>query len=166
MNSASAIIQNLEVILHKERPDRDADVMLAFPDTIHAKRFLLKVPANYAARIIDKNLNIYYKNPVLSVVFKDPGASVVNLARFPFFREFQMGRIQTGPQVEDEEKDERENLGHYIPIDVHLDDVESVVVPYKVFEHFVNKASNIVVRTCPCRERWACKDHSILMILN
>ena len=46
--------------------------MLAFPDTIHAKRFLLKVPANYAARIIDKKLNIYYKNPVLSVVFMDP----------------------------------------------------------------------------------------------
>jgi len=62
--------------------------------------------------------------------------------------------------TEENKKDDRENYGHYIPVDLPMGDFESDVVPYKVFEHFINKASNIVVRTCPCRERWDCQDHS------
>jgi len=137
----------------------DADVTLKFPNTIHAKRFLSKIPGNYAARIVDKKFNIYYKNPVLSVTFKDKEASVISLARLPFYRE--INKMQIGPTVEDEEKDTRENYGHYIPVNIPIGDFENVAVPYKVFEHFINKASNIVLRTCPCRERWECKDHSI-----
>ncbi|MFW9952437.1 MAG: hypothetical protein ACFFKA_20145, partial [Candidatus Thorarchaeota archaeon] len=44
---------------------KDADVTLKFPNTIHVKRFLSKITGNYAARIVDKKFNIYYKNPVL-----------------------------------------------------------------------------------------------------
>ena len=137
----------------------DADVTLKFPNTIHVKRFLSKIPGNYAARIVDKKLNIYYKNPVLSVVFKDRNASAIAIGRFPFYSE--LSKVQIGPQVEDEEKDTRENYGHYIPVNIPVGDFENVPVPYKVFEYFINKASNIVLRTCPCRERYECKDHSI-----
>jgi UDP-glucose 4-epimerase len=137
----------------------DADVTLKFPNTIHTKRFLSKISGNYAARIVNKKLNVYYKNPVLSVIFKDRGASAIAIGRFPFYRAFS--NIQIGPQVEEEEKDTRENYGHYIPVNLPLGDFESVPVPYKVFEYFINKASNIVLRTCPCRERYECKDHSI-----
>jgi len=137
----------------------DADVTLKFPNTIHVKRFLSKIPGNYAARIVDKKLNIYYKNPVLSVIFKDRNASAIAIGRFPFYSE--LSKVQIGPQVEDEEKDTRENYGHYIPVNIPLGDFENVPVPYKVFEYFINKASNIVLRTFPCRERYECKNHSI-----
>jgi UDP-glucose 4-epimerase len=137
----------------------DADVTLKFPNPIHAKRFLSKISGNYAARILDKKLNIYYKNPVLSVIFKDRGASAMAIGIFPFYQE--LGKIQIGPQVEDEEKDTRENYGHYIPVNLPIGDFENVPVPYKVFEYFINKSSNIVLRTCPCRERYECKNHSI-----
>jgi UDP-glucose 4-epimerase len=136
----------------------DADVTLKFPNMLHAKRFLSKITGNYAARIVDKKLNIYYKNPVLSVNFKDKEASALTLGRLPFYRE--LNKLQIGPQVEDEEKDKRENFGNYIPVNLPLGDFENVAVPYKVFEHFINKASNIVLRTCGCRERWDCKNHS------
>ncbi|MHA1355505.1 MAG: 4Fe-4S binding protein [Candidatus Heimdallarchaeota archaeon] len=137
----------------------DADVTLKFPNTIHTKRFLSKITGNYAARIVEKKLNIYYKKSVLSVIFKDRGASAMAIAKFPFYRE--LSNVQIGPQVEDEEKDTRENYGHYIPVNLPLGDFENVAVPYKVFEYFINKASNIVLRTCPCRERYECKNHSI-----
>jgi len=137
----------------------DADVTLKAPNTIHVKRFLSKIPGNYAARIVDKKLNIYYKNPVLSVIFKDRNASAIAIGRFPFY--IELSKVQIGPQVEDEEKDIRENYGHYIPVNIPIGDFENVPVPYKVFEYFINKASNIVLRTCPCRERYECKDHSI-----
>lgn len=137
----------------------DADITLKFPNPIQAKKFLSKIPANYAARIVDKKLNIYYKKPVLSVIIKDRDASAMVLGKFPFYTE--LSKIEIGPQVEDEEKDTRENYGHYIPVNIPVGDFENVPVPYKVFEHFINKASNIVLRTCPCRERYECKDHSI-----
>jgi len=137
----------------------DADITLTFPNPIHTKRFLSKIPGNYAARIVDKKLDFYYKKSVLSVIFKDRNASAMAIGRFPFFSE--LSNIQIGPQIEEEEKDTRENYGHYIPVNLPVGDYENVSVPYKVFEHFINKASNIVLRTCPCRERYECKNHSI-----
>jgi UDP-glucose 4-epimerase len=134
-------------------------VTLKFTNTIHTKRFLSKIPGNYAARIVNKKLNIYYKNPVLSVFFKDREASAVVLGKFPFYRE--LNKIEVGPQIEDEEMDTRENYGHYIAVNIPIGDFENIPVPYKVFEYFINKASNIVLRTCPCRERYECKNHSV-----
>jgi ferredoxin len=93
------------------------------------------------------------------VIFKDREASAIAIARFPFYLE--LSKTQLGPTVEDEEKDTRENYGHYIPVDLPIGDFENVAVPYKVFKHFINKASNIVLRTCPCRECYECKNHSV-----
>ena len=137
----------------------DADVTLKFTNPIHAKRFLSKIPGNYAARIVNKKLNIYYKHQVLHVVYKDRGAPALAIAKFPFCR--KLFKIKMGPQVEDEEKDTRENYGHYIPVNIPLGDYDNVPVPYKVLEYFINKASNIVLRTCPCRERYQCKNYPI-----
>jgi len=114
----------------------DVDVTLKFPNTIHTKRFLSKITGNYAARIVDKKLNIYYKNPVLSVIFKDREASAIALAKVPFYRE--LNKTQIGPTVEDEEKDKRENYGHYIPVNLPIGDFENVAVPYKVFEQYMS----------------------------
>ncbi len=137
----------------------DADVTLRFSNPIHAKRFLSKTTANWAARIVDKKLNVFYKQSVLNINFKEKDISSLNLLRLPFYRELNIP--QSGPTIENEEKDPRRNFGGYIPVDIPLGNYENVAVPYKVFEHFINKASNIVLRTCPCRERYGCKNHSI-----
>ncbi len=135
----------------------EADVLLKFPNPIHAKRFLSKIPANYTAKIVDKKLSFFYKKPVLILNFKDKGASSVNLGRLPFFRALN----KLSANAEEAMKEERKDLGHYIPMDLPLGNFEDVPVPYKVFEHFIMKSSNIVLRTCPCREAWQCKNHSI-----
>jgi ferredoxin len=53
----------------------------------------------------------------------------------------------------------RENFGAYIPINKNLGTYENKVIPYKVFEHFIEKASNIVLINCGCRVFNECKDH-------
>jgi len=138
----------------------DADLTLVFENPAYAKRFLLEASTNYAP-ILDENDNliICIKIPVLSVQFKDPDESFYSLTRLPFLRGLIMPSAPQSP-TEENKKDERENYGHYIPVDLPMGDFENDVVPYKVFEHFINKASNIVLRTCPCRERWDCQDHS------
>ena len=138
----------------------DADLNLEFENVDYAKRFLLEIPSNFAPILDeDKNLIITIKIPVLSVQFKDPDESFYSLVRLPFLRGLMMPSAPQSP-TEENKKDERENYGYYIPVDLPMGDFENDVVPYKVFEHFINKASNIVVRTCPCRERWDCQDHS------
>ncbi|MCJ7772910.1 MAG: 4Fe-4S binding protein, partial [Desulfobacterales bacterium] len=137
----------------------DADIDLVIENPEYAKRFLLVLPTNYAPGLDDdENLLIYIKIPVLSLNFKDPNESRFSLVKLPFFRALMKNEA---PTPMDEKKDDRENYGHYIPVNLPMGDFENIVVPYKVFEHFINKASNIVLRTCPCRERWECKDHSI-----
>jgi len=138
----------------------DADLTLVIENPELAKRFLLELPTNYAPGLDgDENLLIYIKIPVLSIQFKDPDEAVYSLGRLPFFRAFSQRAPSETPT--EEKKDERENYGHYIPVNLPMGEIENVIVPYKVFEHFINKASNIVLRTCPCRERWDCQDHSI-----
>jgi UDP-glucose 4-epimerase len=107
----------------------------------------------------DDNLLLHIKLPVLSVKFKIPDENRYALMKLPFFRALVERR---NPVTEQEDgKDERENYGHYISVNLPMGEIENEVVPYKVFEYFINKASNIVLRTCPCRERGECKDHSI-----
>ena len=54
----------------------------------------------------------------------------------------------------------KEEFGAYVPINKSLGTYESKVIPYKVFEHFIEKASNIVVQKyCGCRHFNACQDH-------
>ena len=137
----------------------DADLTLVIENSDFAKRFLLDLPTNYAPGLDDdNNLLVYIKTPVISVKFKNPDETRFSLVRLPFFRALAERKPT---ESQEEEKDERENYGHYVSVDLPLGDYENVVVPYKVFEHFINKASNIVLRTCPCRERWDCQNHSI-----
>jgi len=137
----------------------DADINIVIENPDYAKRFLLDLPTNYAPGLDDEqNLIIYIKIPLLSLYFKNPEESRLSLVRIPFFRVIL---INQPPTPMDEKKDDRENYGHYIPVNLPMGDFENTVVPYKVLEYFINKSSNIVLRTCPCRERWECKDHDI-----
>jgi len=137
----------------------DADITIEIKNPEYAKRFLLDLPTNYAPGLDDEqNLILYIKLPVLSIKFDEPLESRYSLVKLPFFRDLLKN---AAPTPMDEKKDERENYGHYISVNLPMGDFENEVVPYKVFEHFINKASNIVLRTCPCRERGECQNHSI-----
>ncbi|MHA1671127.1 MAG: DUF362 domain-containing protein [Promethearchaeota archaeon] len=57
-----------------------------------------------------------------------------------------------------------EDIGFYIPINQSLGTYENQVIPYAVFKHFIDKASNIVIlNKCDCRVHNNCQnyDHSI-----
>jgi UDP-glucose 4-epimerase len=137
----------------------DADLTLVIENPYYAKRFLLGASTNYAPILdADDNLIICMKIPVLSLKFKDPEESRLSIMKLPFFRALLLKPPTETPS--EEKKDKRENYGHYIPVNLPMGDFEGEAVPYKVFEHFINKASNIVLRTCPCRERWDCQKHS------
>ena len=56
----------------------------------------------------------------------------------------------------------KEEFGVYVPINQSLGTYESKVIPYKVFEHFIEKASHIVVMDyCGCRRFNDCQNHDI-----
>ena len=159
-NIAYQIFEENKYIHEFGKHTEDADLTLVIENPDFAKRFLLDLPTNYAPGLDDdNNLLVYIKTPVISVKFKNPDETRFSLVRLPFFR--ALAERKPTESQEEEEKDERENYGHYVSVNLPLGDYENVVVPYKVFEHFINKASNIVLRTCPCRERWDCQDHSI-----
>jgi len=52
-----------------------------------------------------------------------------------------------------------EEFAAYIPINKNLGTYENKVIPYKVFEYFIERASNIVLINCGCRVFNECKDH-------
>jgi Fe-S-cluster-containing hydrogenase component 2 len=134
----------------------DADLTLVIDNLNFAKRFLRKEPTNFAPGLdSDDNFVIYIGNPVVKMQFKDPKTHSSIFSKFPFTRAIYQRRPIT------EEKEVRENFGGYIPVNIPLGEYENVVVPYEVFERFINKASNIILRTCPCRERGECQDHAI-----
>ncbi len=54
-----------------------------------------------------------------------------------------------------------EEYGAYIPINQSLGTFNSQILPYKVFEHFIEKASNIVIHKCMCRDHYKCKNHPV-----
>jgi len=139
----------------------DADFTLVIDNLNFAKRFLKKEPTDFAPGLDsnDKFL-IYIKIPVVKFRFKDPNTHSFFLSRFPSFRAISQ-QLATAAEATTEEKDDREDFGGYIPVNLPMGEIENVVVPYKVFESFINKASNIILRTCPCRERGECKDHAI-----
>jgi len=54
-----------------------------------------------------------------------------------------------------------DDYGVFIPINKSLGKYENQIIPIKVFKHFIDKASNIVMQNdCPCRRINDCKDHS------
>jgi UDP-glucose 4-epimerase len=57
-----------------------------------------------------------------------------------------------------------DDIGFFIPINQSLGTYENQVIPYAVFKHFIDKASNIVIlNKCGCRVSKNCQhhDHSI-----
>ena len=160
-NVAYQILKETEYKYEIGKQLENADLTLVIKNPELAKRFFLGFPTNYAPILDeDNNLIVTIKTPILSVKFKKSDETVRSLIRIPFFRALLLGSAEQ-PTLEENKKDKRENYGHYIPVNLPMGDYENVVVPYKVFEHFINKASNIVLRTCPCRERWDCQNHSI-----
>jgi len=136
----------------------DADLTLVIDNLNYAKRFLKKEPTNFAPGLdYDDNFVIYIGNPVVKMQFKDTKTHSSIMSKLPFTSAIYQQR----PISITEEKDDREDFGGYIPVNIPLGEYENVVVPYQVFERFINKASNIILRTCPCRERGNCQDHAI-----
>jgi len=53
-----------------------------------------------------------------------------------------------------------EDIGFFIPINQSLGTFEKQVIPYAVFKHFIDKASNIVIlNECGCRVSKNCQNH-------
>lgn len=160
-NFAYQIFKETEYNYEFGKHVEDADLTLLIKNPELAKRFLLELPTNYAPILDeDNNLVIAIKTPVISAKFKKSNETVRSLIKIPFFRAIMLRSPATSP-TDENLKDKRENYGHYIPVNLPMGDFEQEIVPYKVFEHFINKASNIVLRTCPCRESWDCQNHAI-----
>jgi len=69
-------------------------------------------------------------------------------SKLPMFREWVKKKF-----------DNVKEYGAYLPINQSLGTFENQVLSMKVFKHFIDKACNIVVRDCPCRDHLECKDH-------
>jgi len=70
------------------------------------------------------------------------------LSKLPIFRYLVTQRLN------------EEDFGAYVPINQSLGTYENQVIPYKVFKHFIDKASNIVMlKDCPCRTYNDCQDY-------
>jgi len=91
--------------------------------------------------------------PFLTAQFNlERGIHPLNLSKLPVFRDFAS---QAGG-------DEGE-FGSYLPINKSLGTFENLILPEKVFKHFIDKASNIFIRDCPCRVGKECQDHSVAL---
>ncbi|MCP4757213.1 MAG: 4Fe-4S dicluster domain-containing protein [Proteobacteria bacterium] len=70
------------------------------------------------------------------------------LSKLPVLRNLVTQRVGEG------------DFGAYIPINQSLGTVQNEIIPYKIFKHFIDKASNIVMlKDCPCRVFNNCQDH-------
>lgn len=70
------------------------------------------------------------------------------LSKLPIFRKLVTQRIA------------EDDFGAYVPINQSLGTYENQVIPYVVFKHFIDKASNIfMLKACPCRMYNDCQDH-------
>ncbi|MHA1328193.1 MAG: indolepyruvate ferredoxin oxidoreductase subunit alpha [Promethearchaeota archaeon] len=55
----------------------------------------------------------------------------------------------------------KKEFGAYIPINQSLGKYENMIIPYAVFKHFIEKASNIVMMNyCLCRRFSDCQNHN------
>jgi UDP-glucose 4-epimerase len=94
------------------------------------------------------------RKDVMSATFdKEKRYHPIFMERLPMFRNVSgPWRI---PEADEEE------FGAYIPINQSLGTFENEILPIKVFKHFFDKASNIVLlNDCGCRVNRECKDHN------
>ncbi len=54
-----------------------------------------------------------------------------------------------------------EQTGTPIPVNVSLGEYEDQILPFKVTEYFINKASTILLTDCPCRRANKCENHDV-----
>lgn len=87
--------------------------------------------------------------PFLTTIFtKNKRYHPYMLSKLPIFRNLLKRRMN------------EEDMGVFIPINKSLGKYEKQVIPYVVFKHFIEKASNIVMmKNCGCRNG-RCKDHA------
>ena len=74
------------------------------------------------------------------------------LSKLPIFRNLLTSRVDGN------------DIGYFIPINQNIGTFERQILPIKIFKHFIEKASNIVMlEYCPCRRFHNCQDydHSI-----
>ena len=130
----------------------DADVTLIPTNMTYSKMLLQGVPIDIThAKDADNNFQLCVKIPMLTTRFKDPNLSPLVLSKLPFAKSLRK---------EAEKETEGEEYGAYIPVNLSAGDYENEVIPLKVFEHFINKASNIVVCHCYCRVNSDCQNHA------
>ncbi len=129
----------------------DADVTLTPTNMVYAKLLLQGVPIDIThAKDAENNFQLAVKIPMMTTRFKDPNMSPLVLSKLPFSKSLQK---------EPEKEEKGEEYGAYIPINLSVGDFENEVIPLKVFEYFINKASNIVACHCYCRVNSDCQDH-------
>lgn len=129
----------------------DADVTLIPTNMVYAKLLLEGDPIDIThGKDADNNFQLCVKIPMLITRFKDPNLSPLVLSKLPFSKSFQK---------EKEKEEKGEEYGSYIPVNLSAGQYENEVIPLKVFEHFIEKASNIVVCHCLCRINYDCQDH-------
>jgi len=85
--------------------------------------------------------------------FKHP----ISMGKLPPFQYSMMAAAM------EKKKSGEKEFGAYIPINESLGKHQNQVIPYVVFKHFIEKASNIVLMNCGCREFRDCQahDHSL-----
>lgn len=75
------------------------------------------------------------------------------LSKFPMFRDIRRRALERP-------EGDKGDFGAYIPINQSLGTFENEILPVKLFKHFFDKASNIVIlNKCPCRVNRDCQDH-------
>jgi UDP-glucose 4-epimerase len=97
--------------------------------------------------------NVRINKPFVTIRFnKEKEYHPYMVSKLPLFRKLVATRMS------------EEDIGYFIPINQSLGTYENQVIPYVVFKHFIDKASNIVIlNKCGCRVSKNCKhhDHSI-----
>ncbi len=75
------------------------------------------------------------------------------LTKVPIFKQkFRKKHHPRGYEVE---------AGQLLPVNIKVGDYDSVIVPKKLMDYFIDKAGTIVLVDCPCRVTNGCKNHSI-----
>jgi UDP-glucose 4-epimerase len=89
--------------------------------------------------------------PFLTATFdKEKGYHPFILVKMPMFREI----LARG--------EGESNYGVYVPINQSLGTYENQIIPLKIFKHFIDKASHIVMEDlCGCRLIKECKNHDV-----
>jgi len=147
----------------------DPGVTLEINDTDLAAKFLKVEPFEFGYEGAENGFNITHteewttddpeedsskrtrKSRIFLTAQIDPkkGFHPFMLSKLPMFRDWTK-----------QNTDGENEFGAYLPINQTLGNYENQIIPMKIFKHFIDKASGIVARDCPCRVNNDCKDHS------